>query len=82
MNRIGTVGDFFWIAAIGAVVLYVFFAVLGAFSPAEVWVVTGIVAVLLVLTAIHFVHLRRELHRQGPNEARRKLNAMRERRGF
>lgn len=74
--------SFFWIAALGVVVLYVFFAVLGAFDPGDVWALTAVVAVLIVLLAIHFVHVRRELSQEGPNSARRQLNAWRERRGF
>ena len=74
--------SFFWIAALGVVVLYVFFAVLGAFDPGDVWALTAVVVVLIVLLAIHFVHVRRELSEEGPNSARRQLNAWRERRGF
>ena len=74
--------SFFWIAALGVVVLYFFFAVLGAFDPGEVWALTTLIAVLIVLLAIHFVHVRRELAEEGPNSARRQLNAWRERRGF
>jgi fatty acid desaturase len=74
--------SFFWTAAIGVVVLYVFFAVLGAFDPGEVWALTVLIAVLVVLIAIHFAYLRRELDEEGPNSARRQLNAWRERRGF
>lgn len=74
--------SFFWTAAIGIVVLYLFFAVLGAFDPGEVWPLTIAVGLLVVLIAIHFIQVRRELGEEGPNSARRQLNAWRERRGF
>jgi uncharacterized membrane protein len=74
--------SFFWTAAIGVVVLYFFFAVLGAFDPGEVWALTVLIGVLIVLIALHFAHMRRELDQEGPNSARRQLNAWRERRGF
>lgn len=74
--------SFFWTAAIGVVVLYIFFGVLGAFDPGEVWALTAAVGVLLVLLVFHFVHMRHELGEEGPNSARRQLNAWRERRGF
>lgn len=77
-----SVASFFWTAALGVVVLYFFYAVLGAFDPGEVWGLTVAVAVLIVLLAIHYVQLRRELDAEGPNSARRQLNAWRERRGF
>lgn len=74
--------SFFWTAAIGVVALFLFFAVLGAFDPGEVWALTVAVAVLVVLIIIHFVQVRHELGEEGPNPARRQLNAWRERRGF
>ena len=74
--------SFFWTAAIGVVVLYFFFAVLGAFDPGDVWALTVAIGVLIVLLAIHFVRMRHELGEEGPNSARRELNSWRERRGF
>lgn len=82
MRALGNALGAFWMLATGAVVLYVFFVALDAFEPTEAWLVTAVVAVLAVLVAIHFVRVRRELARHGPNEARRSLNRMRERRGF
>jgi O-antigen/teichoic acid export membrane protein len=72
----------FWVFALGAVVLYVFFVVIDAFEPGEVWGITIGALGLTVLIAIHFIKVRHELARHGPNEARRSLNKMRERRGF
>lgn len=82
MKNLRAALSMFWVFAIGAVVLYVFFVVLDAFEPEEAWGFTIAAAVLVVLVAIHFVRVRRELARHGPNEARRSLNKMRERRGF
>lgn len=82
--RGGTTGfaSLFWAAAIGVVVLYVFFSVLGAFDPSEVWAVTIAVALLVVLIVIHLIRQRNQLGQEGPNAARRELNSWRERRGF
>lgn len=82
MNQLARLSNAFWMLAVGVIVLYAFFVALDAFAPGDVWVLTIVVAVLAVMLAVHFLHLRRELDREGPNEARRALNAWRERRGF
>jgi membrane protein implicated in regulation of membrane protease activity len=82
MRSLGTIVNVFWTLAIGIVVLYAFFVAINAISPGQVWALTVVVVVLSLLLAVHFVHLRRVLKQGGRNEARRRLNAMRERRGF
>jgi membrane protein implicated in regulation of membrane protease activity len=82
MRSLGTLYNAFWALAIGIVALYAFLVAINAFSPGQVWALTVAVAVLSLLLVVHFVHLRRVLKQRGPNETRRRLNAMRERRGF
>jgi membrane protein implicated in regulation of membrane protease activity len=82
MRPLGILYNAFWTLAIGIVALYAFFVTINALAPGEVWALTAVVAVLSLLLVVHFVHLRRVLKQGGPNETRRQLNAMRERRGF
>jgi hypothetical protein len=82
MRSLGTLFNFFWTLALGIVVLYAFFVAINAISPGQVWALTVVVVVLSLLLTVHFVHVRRVLKQGGPNESRRRLNAMRERRGF
>jgi membrane protein implicated in regulation of membrane protease activity len=82
MGSLGRFANAFWALALGIVILYAFFIALQAFAPGEVWPLTVAVAILALMLVVHFVHLRRVLKQRGPNEARRRLNAMRERRGF
>jgi membrane protein implicated in regulation of membrane protease activity len=82
MRSLSTLLNIFWTLAIAIVVMYAFLVAIAALAPGEVWALTVVVAVLSLLLAVHFVHLRRVLNQGGSNEARRRLNAMRERRGF
>lgn len=82
MRSFGTLANVFWSLALGIVVLYAFFVAINAFVPGQVWGLTIVVVILALLLAVHFAHLRRVLNQGGSNEARRRLNAMRERRGF
>jgi hypothetical protein len=73
----------FWIAAIGAVALYVFFVSLGGVSPAEVGGVTIAVLSLAILFTLRNLRVAGELAaRGGDPRLRRTRNRMRERRGF
>lgn len=82
MNALRELRVAFWLVALGAVILYLFFVMLDAFDPADAWIATVGAAILAVLLVIHFVRVRRALRRGGDNEARQELNKMRERRGF
>jgi len=70
------------VLCLGVVVLFVFFAALGAISPAEVLVPTIIVGVLGVLFAARALYVRHELGEHGNQAMLRSVNSLRERRGF
>ena len=72
----------FWVVAVGLVVLYVFFAVLGAFDPGEVMWLTITVGALSAAALAHFIHVRHALDDGRHDELARSVHAMRERRGF
>lgn len=72
----------FWVAAVGAVALFAFFAVLGAFDPGEVMWLTITVAALAAASLAHFIHVRHALDDGKHDELARSVHAMRERRGF
>jgi uncharacterized membrane protein len=73
----------FWLFALGAIVLYVFFVSLATISPAEVAGLTAVMLVLAVLVAVHNIRVASELgDRGGDPRTRRALNRQRERRGF
>lgn len=76
-----TVLDAFWTLAVGIIAAYVFFVMLGAFSPGDVAGVSIAVAVLLALVVARVVVERR----QAGAAARARdpeLRHARERRGF
>jgi membrane protein YdbS with pleckstrin-like domain len=71
-----------WIIALGLVVLWAFFLVMGAVSLGDpVWV-TVVMGTLAVLAAIHFVHVRRLLGDHAHDDIARRVHMLRERRGF
>jgi hypothetical protein len=73
----------FWIAAIGAVSLYVFFVSLAGVSPTEVAGVTIAVLTLAILFTLRNLRVAGELAtRGGDPRLRRTRNRTRERRGF
>jgi uncharacterized membrane protein YqjE len=73
----------FWLFALGAIVLYVFFVSLATISPAEVAGLTAVMLVLALLVTIHNIRVASELaDRGGDPRTRRALNKQRERRGF
>jgi fatty acid desaturase len=82
LQTIGRVSGVMWIVVLGAIVLYGFFAALGAISPAEVTWLTTLVGVLAVIAAIHFIRVRHALDDHRHDELARSVHAMRERRGF
>ena len=82
MNALRAATNAFWVAVLGAVILFFFFTVTGALEPSEVGWLTGVVAVLAVIAIVHFAHVRHALAKSGDNELARKVHAMREHRGF
>ena len=71
-----TLREAFWIAALGVLVCFAFFAALGAFDPTEVVWLTALVAGLAVLWVVHV----RLASRDGERDPR--VVHDRERRGF
>ena len=74
---LGTLAETFWILVLAVVVLFAFFAVLGAFSPGQVAGLTLAMVVLAVLWVAHAVWASR--HRNPHDRAAIRA---RERRGF
>ena len=72
-----TVRAAFWTAALGIIAAYLFFLVLGAYSVADVEVVSVVVGVLLLLWIAHGLSLRRHAGERAPL-----VRSPRERRGF
>jgi uncharacterized membrane protein YdjX (TVP38/TMEM64 family) len=74
----GAVRNLFWALALGVICAYLFFLVLGAFGIGDVLPVSIVVAVLVVLWAIHaWLQTRHPVQGRDPLLAR-----ARERRGF
>lgn len=73
----------FWLCALGAIVLYVFFVAVATISPAQVAGVTAVMALLAALLTIRNIRVNSELADPGGDpRVRRALNRQRERRGF
>ena len=67
----------FWVFALGAILAYAFFVVLGAFSPGDTAGVSIAIAILALLWIVHaWAGRRRDEHRDP------RLVEARERRGF
>ena len=83
MGFLGNVRLSLWTAALGGVVLYVFFVCLATVSLEQVAGVTAIAAGVAALFAVRSVKLNNELADPGGDpRVRRALNRQRERRGF
>jgi len=82
MDTIGRLANAFWVLVVGAVVLYAFFAVMGAISPTDLVWLTVVVGVLAIVAVVHFVRVRRALQDHRHDETARELHGWRERRGF
>lgn len=67
----------FWVAAIGLIVAYLFFWMLGAFHVSDAWWLTGLVIVLAVAWILESLR-----HRGRPEDRDPRLTHARERRGF
>jgi hypothetical protein len=70
------------VLCLGAVVLFVFFAALGAISPGEMIAPTIVVAVLAALFGVRALIVRHGLGEHGNQAMLRPVNRLRERRGF
>ena len=81
MKSLGNIGTTLMVLAAGLVVLFLFFAALGAFSPTETIVASIVAAVLAVAFAIHMYRVHHALE-DGGSDLHRTLNLQRERRGF
>jgi hypothetical protein len=83
MRIIGRLRLWFWVCAVWAVVLYVFFVTLATISPAEVVWVTVVTVTLAAMATIRGIRVASVLaDRGGDPRTRRALNRQRERRGF
>ena len=76
---IRTIGEAFWLLALGLIGIFAFFAVLGALDPGDVKGLTGLVAVLAVLFVFRTLAMRRKGTALSLEERR---SHDRERRGF
>ena len=73
----------FWIAVLGAITLYVFFVAIAGISPAQILVVSVVMAALVAVFALRSWRMASELgDRGGDPRLRRSINRIRERRGF
>ena len=73
----------FWMSALGAVVVYVFFVVLATVPLAQVAGLSAFAAALAALFAVRSFRVNNELADPGGDpRVRRALNHQRERRGF
>jgi uncharacterized membrane protein YdbT with pleckstrin-like domain len=70
------------VLCIGAVVMFVFFAVLGGVAPNEVVWPTVVVATLALLFTVRSMVVRHRLGEHGNIDMLRSINSLRERRGF
>jgi hypothetical protein len=74
---LGTLSDTFWILVLALVVLFAFFAILGAFSPGQV---VGLTIAVVALAALWIAHAVWDSRHRDPHD--RTLVRARERRGF
>jgi hypothetical protein len=72
-----TMREAFWVAVLGLVSLFAFFLVIGAVTPAQAGVATGVVAAMAVAYAWHAWHAARTVDARDP-----RVIQARERRGF
>ena len=78
----GALWNAFWIIALGLIVLWAFFLVMGAISVGDPLWITVLMGILAVMAAIHFVHVRRMLGDHAHDDVARSVHMLRERRGF
>ncbi|MGH2963265.1 MAG: hypothetical protein ACRDL3_13890 [Solirubrobacterales bacterium] len=82
MRTLSGLRSVFWVVVIGVVALYAFFLVMGALSPGDQLVITGIVVVLAAALAVHLIRVRSAMRRHEHEGEMRELHKLRETRGF
>ncbi|MGH2992290.1 MAG: hypothetical protein ACRDL1_01995 [Solirubrobacterales bacterium] len=82
MRTLTGLSNVFWVVIVGVVALYAFFIVMGALSPGDQLVLTGIVVVMAAAFVVHLVRVRRAMHDHEHEAEMRELHKMRETRGF
>ena len=80
LGVVASIWEFFWEIALGIVVLWVFFIVMGAMSFQDPLWLTIAMAVLAVAAAFHMWHMRSIV--EHDTELSRRAHTLRERRGF
>ena len=76
-RTLATLSETFWILVLAVIVLFAFFAILGAFSPGQV---AGLTVAVVVLAALWVAHAVWESRHRDPHD--RTMTRARERRGF
>jgi uncharacterized membrane protein YhaH (DUF805 family) len=76
-RTLATLSETFWILVLAVIVLFAFFAVLGAFSPGQV---AGLSVAVLILAVLWIAHAVWQSRHRDPHD--RSLVRARERRGF
>jgi xanthosine utilization system XapX-like protein len=82
MRLIGNLGTALVALAVGLLVLFVFFAALGAFSPAETIIASIVAGVAAVALGVHMHRVHKAMGEGHGSDFHRSLNKLRERRGF
>jgi len=83
MGVIGNLRLSFWMAALGTIVVYVFFVVLATVPLTQVAGLSACAGLLALMLAVRSIRLNHELADPGGDpRVRRALNHQRERRGF
>ena len=76
----GPIWEFFWEIALGIVVLWLFFLVMGALSVSDPLWLTITMGVLGAAALLHMIHTRSIV--EHDSELSRRAHTLRERRGF
>ena len=79
-GAVASAWEFFWGIALGIVVLWAFFLLMGGVSLGDPAWLTIVMAVLAVAAVLHYIHIRRIV--SSDSELSRQVHTLRERRGF